>query len=39
MKGVLTWGGEHRIQHTGDVLQNGTSEVCVILLTKPMSPK
>ena len=33
MKGDLSWGGEHIIQHTGDVLLNGTSETCIILLT------
>ena len=33
MEGDLTWGGEHTIQYTGDVLQNCMSETCIILLT------
>ena len=33
MEGDLTWGGEHTIQYTDDVLQNCTPETCIILLT------
>ena len=33
MEGDLTWGGEHTIQYTDDVLQNYTSETYIILLT------
>ena len=33
MEGDLTWGGDHTIQYTDDVLQNCTPETCVILLT------
>ena len=29
----LTWGGEHTIQYTDDVLWNCAPEACVILLT------
>ena len=29
----LTWGGEHTMQYTNDVLQNCTSETYIILLT------
>ena len=30
--GDVTWGGEHTIQYTDDVLQNSTPETYVILL-------
>ena len=33
MEGDLTWGGEHTIQYTVDVLWNCASETCIILLT------
>ena len=33
MYGDLTWGGEHTIQCTDDVLWNCAPETCVILLT------
>ena len=33
MEGDLTWGGEHTIQCTEDMLQNCTPECYVILLT------
>ena len=33
MEGDLTWGGEHTIQYTDDVLLNCTPETCIILLT------
>ena len=33
MEGDLTWGGEHTIQYTDDVLQKCTPESCIILLT------
>ena len=33
MGGDLTWGGEHIIQYTDDVLYNCTPETYVILLT------
>ena len=33
MEGDLTWGGEYTIQYTYDVLQNGTPETYIILLT------
>ena len=33
MDGDLTWGGEHTMQYTGDVFQNHTPEMRVILLT------
>ena len=33
MDGDLTWGGEHTIQCTDDVLWNCAPETCVILLT------
>ena len=29
----LTWGGEHTIQYTDNVLQNCTPETYIILLT------
>ena len=32
-EGDLTWGGEHTIQCTDDVLWNCASETCKILLT------
>ena len=32
MEGNLTWGGEHTIQYTNDVLQNCTPETYIILL-------
>ena len=33
MEGDLTWGGEHTVQYTDDVLQSCISETYVILLT------
>ena len=33
MEGYLTWGGEHTMPYTDDVLQNRTPETYVILLT------
>ena len=33
MEGDLTWGGEHTIQYTDDILQNRTPETFIILLT------
>ena len=33
MEGDLTWGGEHTIQDTDDVLYNCTLESYIILLT------
>ena len=30
MEGDLTWGGEHTVQWTGDVLQDGTPETYII---------
>ena len=33
MEGDLTWGGEHTIQYTGDVLQSCTPKTYIILLT------
>ena len=33
MEGDLTWGGEHTLQCTYDVLQNCTPETYIILLT------
>ena len=33
MEGRLTWGSEHTIQYTDDVLQNHTPETYIILLT------
>ena len=33
MEGDLTWGGEHTIQYSDDILQNCTSETYRILLT------
>ena len=32
-EGDLSWGGEHTIQHTGDVLDSCTAETYIILLT------
>lgn len=32
MEGDLTWGGEHTIQCTGDVLWNCAPEIRIILL-------
>ena len=32
MEGDLTWGGEHTVQYTDDVLQNCTHETYIILL-------
>ena len=32
-EGDFTWGGEHTIEHTDDVLQNCTPETYMILLT------
>ena len=32
MQGVVTWGGEHAIQYTDDVLQNCTPDTYLILL-------
>ena len=33
MEGGVTWGGEHTIQYTNDVLQNCTPDTYMILLT------
>ena len=33
LEGDLTWGAEHTIHCTDDVLQNGTPETYTILLT------
>ena len=33
IEGDLTWGGEHTIQYTDDVLENCTPETYIILLT------
>ena len=33
MKGDLTWGGEHTVQCTDDVLQNCAPATCKILVT------
>ena len=33
MEGDLTWGGEHTIQYTDDVLQNCTPKIYILLLT------
>ena len=33
MEGDLTWGGEHTMQYTDDILQNCTPETYIILLT------
>ena len=33
MEGDLTWGGEHTIQYTDDVLQNCKPDTYIILLT------
>ena len=33
MEGDLTWGGEHTIQYTDDVLWDCTPETYIILLT------
>ena len=32
MEDNLTWGGEHTVQYTDDVLQNYTPETYIILL-------
>ena len=32
-EGDLTWGAEHTIQHSGDVLDSCTAETYIILLT------
>ena len=36
MEGDLTWGGEHTVQYTDDVLQNYTRETYKILITYVM---
>ena len=33
MKGNLTWGGEHTIEYTDEVLYNCIPEIYIILLT------
>ena len=33
MEKALTWGGEHMVQYTSEVLQNCTPETYMILLT------
>ena len=33
MEGDLTWGSEHTIHYTDDVLQNRTPETYIILLS------
>ena len=33
MEGDLTWGGEHTVQYTDDMVQNLTQETYLILLT------
>ena len=33
MDGDLSWGGEHTIQYADDVLQHGTPETYIIILT------
>ena len=33
MEGDMTWGGEHTVQRTGEVLQNCAPETCMTLLT------
>ena len=33
MEGDQTWGGEHTVQYTDDVLQNCAPETPIILLT------
>ena len=33
MEGDVTWGGEHTLQYTGDVLQNCTPEIYIMLLS------
>lgn len=33
MAGGLTWGGEHTVWCTADMLQNGAPETCMVLLT------
>ena len=38
MEGDLTWGSEHTIQYTDDVLWNYTSETCIILLITNVTP-
>ena len=37
IEGDLTWGGEHTIQYTDDVLENCTPETYIILLTNVTS--
>ena len=37
MKGDLSWVGEHKIQYRDDILQNGTPETYITLLTNVMS--
>ena len=34
MEGDLTWGGEHKIQYTDNLLYNYNTETYIILLTK-----
>ena len=38
MEGDLTWGGEHTVQYTDDVLQSCTPETYASLLTN-VTPK
>ena len=33
MEGNLTWGGEHTIKYTGDMVQKCTPETYIILLS------
>ena len=33
MEGALTWGGEHTVECTDDVLKICAPETCIILLT------
>ena len=33
VEGDLTWGGEHTLQYTDDVLESYRTESCMILLT------
>ena len=37
MEGDLTWGGEHTVQYTDDVLQTCMYETYIILLTNVTS--
>ena len=37
MEGDMTWGGEHTIQYTDDVLQNCTPETYIVLLSNVTS--